>query len=130
AEVRKKLTEAGFRYEGELNVGGSSWISPDGYHIDVLECSEGWFAQAIAEAQQNRDDQGLPVLPIQYLVFMKFQAGRAQDVADVTRMLGQASDERLASVRFLFEQLLPEEMEDLESLIRLGQLEMLPPQED
>jgi len=61
---------------------------------------------------------------------MKFQAGRVQDLADVTRMLGQANDERLAFVRALFEQLLSEEIEDLDILIRLGQLEMLPPQED
>jgi len=45
-------------------------------------------------------------------------------------MLGQANDERLAFVRALFEQLLSEEIEDLDILIRLGQLEMLPPQED
>jgi hypothetical protein len=61
---------------------------------------------------------------------MKFQAGRVQDVADITRMLGQAREETLAAVRRLFTALLPEEMADLESLIALGQLEMQPPQSE
>ena len=80
----------------------------------------------LKEAQSNRDTQGLPVLPMPYLVLMKFQAGRVQDLADVTRMLGQASDDALASVRSLFAQWLPDGRDDLESLIELGRLEMAP----
>lgn len=126
-EVRRKLGAAGFRYQGELRVRGSSWLSPDGCLIDVLECREPWCAQAIADAEQNRDAQGLPVLPFHFLVLMKFQAGRVQDLADVTRMLGQADEEKLAVVRALFALRAPEDLEDLESLITLGQLEMQPP---
>lgn len=123
AQVREKLTEAGFTYEGELSIGGSSWVLPDGFVLDVLECGDPWCAQALAEAQTNRDNHGAPVLPLPYLVLMKFQASRAQDLADVTRMLGQASSEQLAAVRDLFRQRQPDEREDLESLIQLGQLE-------
>jgi hypothetical protein len=128
--VRQKLTTAGFQYSGELAIAGASWMTPDGRSIDVLESAEPWLAQALAEAQQNRDAQGLPVFPLPYLVLMKFQAGRVQDVADITRMLGQAREETLAAVRRLFTALLPEEMADLESLIALGQLEMQPPQSE
>jgi hypothetical protein len=127
AEVRQRLITAGFQYTGELTICGSSWRTPHGWVIDVLEGAESWYAQAIAEAQQNRDAQGLPVLPFPYLVFMKFQAGHVQDLADVTRMLGQADDARLTAVRQLFAFLLPEDVADLESLIALGQLEMHPP---
>ena len=42
-------------------------------------------------------------------------------------MLGQASEDLLDSVRELFGQLLPEDMDNLESLITLGQLETGPP---
>ena len=70
------------------------------------------------------------MLPLPYLVLMKFQAGRVQDVADITRMLGQTRAETLAAVRRLFTALLPEEMADLESLIALGQLEMQRPQSE
>ena len=123
AAVRQKLTAAGFRYSGELTIAGSSWTAPDGATIDVLEGAEPWWAQAIVAAQHNRDAQGLPVLPLSYLVLMKFQAGRVQDLADITRMLGQAREEELAAVRQLFASLLPDDMADLESLIALGQLE-------
>lgn len=123
-EVRKRLAAAGFLYQGELSIGGSSWLSPDGVPVDVVECGEPWFAQAVQEAQANRDAQGLPVLPLPYLALMKFQAGRLQDLADVARMLGQADEAALLAVRGLFARWLPEGSEDLKSLIALGRLEL------
>ncbi len=124
AEARRKLKEAGFAYQGELSIGGSSWTAPDGTPVDVVEGVEGWWTVAIAEAEANRDAQGLPILPLPYLTLMKFRAGRVQDLADVTRMLGQADDETLVAVRRLFARHAPDEREDLESLIALGKLEM------
>ncbi|MBM3942121.1 MAG: nucleotidyltransferase family protein [SAR202 cluster bacterium] len=126
SQARRRLAEAGYVHQGELSTGGSSWRSPQGVAVDVLEVREPWFSQALAQAQDNCDAQGLPVLPLTYLALMKFQAGRVQDLADVTRMLGQASQETLDSVRRLFVQYLPADLEDLESLIQLGQLEMGP----
>jgi len=127
-EVRRRLAEAGFVYQGELSIGGSSWLSAEDIFVDVLEVAEIWFAQALSEAQHNRDSQGIPVLPLPYLVLMKFQAGRVQDLADVTRMLGQASDAVVDAVRDLFAQYSPADLEDLESLVILGRMEMQPPQ--
>jgi len=124
AEVRRKLKAAGFTYQGELSIGGSSWTAPEGTSVDVVEGIEEWWVHAIAAAQFNRDAQGLPILPLPYLVLMKFHAGRVQDLADVTRMLGQADDETLAAVRRLFARGAPNDREVLESLIALGKLEM------
>ena len=123
SEVRRRLAKAGFRYQRELSIGGSSWLSPEGILTDVLELAEPWLAQALSEAQRNRDARGLPVLPLPYLVLMKFQAGPVQDLADVTRMLGQANEATLSVVRRLFGQYSPEDLEDLESLIVLGRME-------
>ena len=39
-------------------------------------------------------------------------------------MLGQASESQLEEVRLIFAQFQPEDAEDIESLIMLGQLEM------
>ena len=121
--VRKKLTDAKFTHAGELSIGGSTWRALDGQMIDVIEGHEAWWADALNEAQSNRDAQGLPILPLRYLVLMKFQSGRVQDIADVTRMLGQADEKSIDATRALFKQYAPADLSDLESLITLGKLE-------
>jgi hypothetical protein len=123
AEAREKLAAAGFTYQGELSIGGSSWVSPDGKEIDVVEGHEDWWTDGLEEATSNRDAQGLPILPLRYLVLMKFQSGRVQDIADITRMLGQADDAALEHARALFKKSSPSDLSDLESLITLGRLE-------
>ena len=126
-EVWRKLKAGGFVYQGELNIGGTSWMTPNNEMVDVLEGKEVWLSSALAEAQINRDEQGLPILPLPYLVLMKFQAGRTLDLGDVTRMLGQADSIQLNATRALFAEYHPQDIEDLESLIALGQLEMQQP---
>ena len=121
--ARKKLTVAKFIKEGELSIGGSTWRAPDGQMIDVIEGHETWWTDALDEAQSNHDAQGLPILPLRYLVLMKFQSGRVQDIADVTRMLGQADDQALDAIRAIFRQYAPNDLSDLDSLITLGKLE-------
>jgi len=123
-KTRQKLSGVGFAYRGELSIERSSWAALDGKLIDVLEGREAWWADALSEAQTNLDAQGLPILPLCYLVLMKFQSGRVQDIADVARMLGGADEKTLSSVRALFAEYLPEDIEDLGSLIKLGKLEM------
>ena len=124
--ARTQLQNAGFVYSGELSIGGSSWKSPqNGFPLDVLEGSEAWCKEAVAEAQTNRDAQNLPVLPLPYLVLMKFNASRSQDIGDLTRMLGQAAPEGLARVRQVFARYVSEsDRDDLESLVMLGKMEL------
>ncbi|MCX7839203.1 MAG: hypothetical protein N2559_07065 [Anaerolineae bacterium] len=121
--VREKLARAGFTHLGELSIGGSTWRAPDGQTIDVIEGREEWWEEALREAQTNRDAQGLPILPLRFLVLMKFQAGHVQDLADITRMLGQAPPRELEAVRALFQRFASADLADLESLIALGKLE-------
>jgi len=122
--ARRAVRSAGWTHEGDLTIGGSSWLTLDGVSVDLIEGSEEWWPGAIAEAQLNLDLQGLPILPLRYLALMKFRSGRTQDVADVTRMLGQADPVQLEAIRALFKSEEPGGLEDLESLIELGQLEM------
>lgn len=123
SKARARLAEAGLRHEGELSIGGSTWRTPEGVRIDVIEGREGWWPDALSEADANRDEEGAPVLPLHYLVLMKLLASRVQDVADVTRMLGLAPDEVLVRVREAVRSHAPEISDDLESLIELGRLE-------
>jgi hypothetical protein len=122
--ARDRLQLAGFRYNGELSVGRSTWEAPDGTAINFLESEEPWVPSALGQAQQNRDLQGLPVLPLPYFVLMKLRSGRTQDVADVTRMLGLASDADLEAVRDVIGRFDPDAIDDIESMIVLGRMEL------
>jgi hypothetical protein len=124
--VRDRLQEHGFRFTGELSVGGSTWIAPDGTGVNVLELDESWVGDALAQAQRNRDLQGLPVLPLPYLLLLKLRSGRTLDLGDITRMLGLASDANLDEVRRVISRFEPDAVEDVESMIALGRLEMQP----
>ena len=122
--VRERMKQSGAAYQAELSIGGSTWRLPDGFPVDILEGREGWCKSALTEAQANRGIEGFPILPLPYLVLMKFNASRVQDLADVSRMLGQANEEQLNAVRATFAEWQSDGVEDLESLILLGKLEM------
>jgi hypothetical protein len=124
SQAHRRLKVAGWTQTGQLHIGGTSWRGPDGAELDLIEASGDWWPDALRQAQTNRDLQGLPILPLSYLVLMKFQAGRVNDIADITRMLGQANEAQLDETRRLFQQFEPEGLEDLESLVILGRLEL------
>lgn len=122
AEAREALRKADYRFRQELSIGGSSWGSPSGVLVELIESDAPWVPDAFGNLQT--DPQGLPVLSFPYLGLMKFQAGRTQDLADLSRMLGLASVELRNQTRAIFREWEAEGMEDLESLIALGELEM------
>ena len=123
-KVREKLIHAGFKYQSELFIGGASWISPNRKSIDVLEGNQEWLDEALTQAKNNKDKQGLLILPFEYLILMKYQASRVQDLADISRMLGQANEQMLSVTKKLFNLYEPYSLKDLENLIVLGKLEM------
>jgi hypothetical protein len=120
-EIQSRLEQAGFAKVQELAIGGATWRAPSGSVVDVIESREPWVPEALRDLK--RDPQGLPVLSRPYLVLMKVQAGRAQDLADAARMLGFASEDERQMTRLLFARYLSDALEDLESLITLGKLE-------
>jgi hypothetical protein len=116
-----ELLGAGFTLQGRLSVGGTSWRGPQGEALDVLELDDSWIEEALARPKRSPD--GSPVIGLPYLVLLKLAASRAQDLADVQRMLGQADDDALGEVRRVVGLYRPEDAEDMESLIALGRLE-------
>jgi hypothetical protein len=121
-EVRKRLEAAGYTFITHLAVPGFLVHSPEGVEVDVVLGDDPWLDEALAHPRQ--DPAGFPVLDLPYLVLTKLIASRLQDVADLSRMLGLASDEELASVRTVVTCCAATEMDDLESLIYLGRFEM------
>lgn len=120
--VAARLRAAGYVFKANLSIGGSSWQSPGGVPVDVIECAERWWPDALAESRDNVDASGAPVLTLPYLTMMTIRAGRPQDAGDVSRMLGAATDEALDQVRRVVGERDPDLAEDLESLIVVGQL--------
>jgi hypothetical protein len=115
------LERAGSQKNGELSIPGSQWILSDGTSLDVLESGDAWAKEALARPNYTPD--GLPAIALPYLVLMKLLASRSQDLADISRMLGGATDVERDRVRQIVARYVPSTTEDLESLIVLGELE-------
>ena len=118
------LAGAGFVRRGALTVGGSTWTAPDGSPLDLIAPDQPWVAEALELSVAGPD--GLQYISLPYLVLMKLQSGRMQDLADIGRMLGGADDEQLAGTREVVMRYAPADSEDLDSMIRLGKLEHRP----
>ena len=123
--VIKRLEQAGYRIVSRLAVPGFLMTSSDGTELDVIFGNNPWLKQALSHT--GHDPAGYPVIKLPYLALMKMQAQRAQDWADVSRMLGWADEADLDEVRAVIKQYAPEDLEDLESLIFIGKKEQESP---
>lgn len=119
--VESILEKAGCQKLGSLTIGGSTWRLTDAWNLDVIALDDAWVPAALRDAVGHQD--GLRYLTLPYLVIMKLSSGRVQDLADISRMLGGADHEALSATRGTVRQYRPHDIEDLESLIRLGTLE-------
>jgi hypothetical protein len=118
------LRAAGWRMTGTLAlVRGTSWQDQDGHELYLIALSELWAAEAVEAARNNRV-AGIPTLPLPYLVFMKLQAGRTIDLADVSRMLGRAAGDQIEAAREVVRRFGDaDDLADFEQLVRMGRLE-------
>lgn len=115
------LTAAGARQTGALSIGGSSWRLHDGSELDVIVSDASWAHEAVVQPVVSGTD--IPTVALPYLVVMKLLAGRAQDIADLTRMLGGATSGMQDQVRSVVARYVPDAVEDVESMIVLGRME-------
>jgi len=117
-----RLNEAGYQFASELSIPGYMLNAPDGTEIDLLLIPFEWLDDALQPDQT--DAAGYPVLGLPYLVLMKMETSRPQDLGDLSRMLGLAEEDDLEQVRSAVTRYMPDAADDLESLIYLGRLEM------
>ncbi len=115
------LRGAGAENKGPLTIGGSAWRLSDGRRLDLVAIDEPWTDAAVHTAIRGPD--GLPYVTLPYLTLMKLSAGRLQDLADISRMLGAANDDTLKAVIRTVKRYRPQDIEDLENMIQLGKLE-------
>ena len=117
-----RLKEAGYQVASDLPKPGHTLIAPDRTKINLRLIPYPWIDEAFQREQ--RDPAGFPVLALPYLVLMKMETSRPQDLGDLSRMLGLAEENDLEQVRDVVTRYMPDAAEDLESLIYLGRLEM------
>ena len=107
---------------GDLSIGGTSCELSDNTVLDILTSDLPWVDPALSHPKISPDGQ--PVIDLPYLVLMKLAASRTTDISDISRMLGQANELDLDRVRTVIQSYDANSLEDLESLIQLGKLEM------
>ena len=120
--VLRLLQAVGYEVVSSLAVGGWLARSPEGVELDILLGSAPWLGEALAHPRL--DSAGYPVIDLPYLVLMKMESSRSLDVGDLSRMLGLASEQDLERVRQAVKQYSPQDLQDFESLIYLGKLEL------
>ena len=119
--AERRLETSGCRRIGPLSIGGSSWRLPGGRSLDLVALDLPWVTEALASAVT--DDTGRPYASLPFLVLMKLESGRLQDLADISRMLGCADPDGVDEVRSVLLRYRPEDTDDFESMLRLGKLE-------
>ena len=131
AAAGQALAEAGWEFLGNLqlyeNLRGTAW-KKGADELDLIGLPGAWGQAAIAAAQGNPLVAGLPTLTLPYVVVMKLISARPQDSADISRMLGPAPEATLNAVRAVVRRWRPQDAEELEQMIALGQLEWGKPQ--
>ncbi len=120
--IYQDLKNANAKKIGNLSIPGTQWQLLDNTSLDVLEGEDDWVKDALCNPNYAPD--GLPIIPLPYLILMKLSASRTQDLADISRMLALAEETELSIVRQVIKTYLPTAAEDLESLIILGKLEI------
>ena len=122
------LQEAGFKVISRLAVPGYLLQAPDGTELDVLFGNFPWLEEGLANP--DRDAANYPVISLPYLILLKLESIKAQDMADMATMLGWTSEEVQAEVREIIVRYSPEDSDDLESLIYLGKMETESPTDE
>ena len=119
--VLTRLQQNGYTIKQKLSIPGYTLIAPDGIELDVLWGEQVWVNEALTNPIE--DTAGFPVLGLPYLVLMKLESSRGRDIGDVTTMLGLADAAQLQAVRKVVAAYSPQDSDDLESLIFIGQQE-------
>ncbi len=125
--VQQALLTTGYMVIAQLSIGGFTMSPPVASQIpiDVLTRADPWLDRVLDAP--TYDQAGYPVLARPYLLLLKLQAGRSQDLADIQRLLGMTPHHQRPPIRDLVAQYSPEFLEDYDTLLTLADLEFGPP---
>lgn len=106
-----------------LGLYGEAW-NKEHLEIDLMSSPQEWCKQAFRGRVE--DQTGLRVIPLPYLVLMKFDAARGVDQGDLTRMLGLLDDAKIEQVIKVVERYSgdPSVADEIRQYAELGRWEM------
>ena len=81
----------------DLAYGGTLWLLPDDTLLSAIYLNQPWARDAISNP--NFSPYGLSVAKLPYLVLTKLQLSRLKDLANLSRILGGATDSELDKVK-------------------------------
>jgi len=118
-----------FFVDSLLGLFGRAWQKGD-IRIDLISSAQEWVHEALVT--ESRDQTGLQVIALPYLVLMKIDASRGQDQADIERMLGRLSDDEVEHVARIVDRYShdPQAADDVRQYAILGRMEYAKPQRE
>jgi hypothetical protein len=125
-QARSDVENGGAVAMRPLTIDGFTCRLNNAVTLDVIAESGAWVVEALTAARCAASGSQDPVLALRWLVLLKLNAGRVQDLADVSRMMGCASDQDIEATQAVISQWLADASEDLDALIQLGKLESGP----
>jgi len=116
-DAQTAVAQLALQQGSPLRTGGYSGITPDGIRIDVVAPNQRWVAPAVAQVVRTAHG---PMVSAPFLVITKLCDSRgSQDELDALGVLKTMTDADLNVTRQLARQYLPNDVDDLESLISL-----------
>lgn len=128
--AKSQLRKAGYKKGVELffptttlELRGEAWHKEQ-LEIDIITTDQLWLRAAFEHP--TFDQTGLRVIPLPYLILMKYESARARDVGDIERMLAPLPDSQIEDIIVVVEQHSadPEVAEELRQFAELGRLEL------
>lgn len=111
------VTQLQLQQVSPLRTGGYGGTTPEGIRIDVVSPNQRWVEAAISQAVQTSHG---PMVSAPFLVITKLWDSRgSQDETDVLGVLKKMADVDLNVTRRFVRQYLPNDADDLESLIAM-----------
>jgi hypothetical protein len=117
AEAQNAVAQLQPQQVSPLRTGGYSGLTPSGVRIDIVAPNQRWVQPAITHSVTTPHG---PMVGGPFLVISKLWSSRgSQDEVDVLGVLARMTEDDLNVTRELVRQYLPNDVDDLESLIAM-----------
>lgn len=117
-DIQRIASALNLQDQRPITIGGLAGVTADGHELDLISPNQSWTDEAVRSAKPTQYGN---MISSPYLVLMKLWASRgAQDDTDMLYVLKNMDKATLIQTKRLVKKHLPNEVEDLESLISMA----------